>query len=52
VDCLGVDDIELSHGDRQQFVPTYDYKTFDSSLVESVLKNGDNGAGATLKILL
>ena len=52
VDCLGVDDIELSQGDRGQFVPTYDYRTFDSNMVDSILKKGDNGAGATLKIMV
>ena len=52
VDCLGVDDIELSQGNREQFVPSYDYRTFDSDLVESVLKNSENGAGASLKITL
>ena len=52
VDCLGVDDIELSQGNREQFVPSYDYRTFDSDLVESVLKNIENGAGASLKITL
>ena len=52
VDCLGVDDIELSQGNRVQFVPSYDYRTFDSDLVESVLKNSENGAGASLKITL
>ena len=50
--CLGVDDIELSLGNRGQFVPTYDYKIFDASMGESKLKDSDNGAGATLLISL
>ena len=52
VDCLGVDDIELSQGNREQFVPNYNYKAFNADMVESVLKDSKNGAGATLKILL
>ena len=52
VDCLGVDDVELSQGEWGQFVPNYDYKAFNADMVESVLKNSENGAGATLKILL
>ncbi|MBP5776512.1 MAG: hypothetical protein J6W56_03070, partial [Prevotella sp.] len=50
VDCLGIDDVELSQGDREQFVPTYDYRTFDSNMVDDILRKGDYGAGATLKI--
>ena len=52
VDCLGIDDVELSQGEWGQFVPNYDYKAFNADMVESVLKNSENGAGATLKILL
>ena len=52
VDCLGADDIELSQGNREQFVPNYNYKAFNADMVESVLKDSKNGAGATLKILL
>ena len=48
VDCLGIDDVELSQGERGQFVPSYNYKAFDSSMVESVLKDPRNGAGATI----
>ena len=50
VGCLGVDDVELARGERGQFVPTYEYHTFDANLVPSVLRNKENGAGATLKI--
>lgn len=50
VNCLGVDDVELARGERGQFVPTYEYHTFDANLVPSVLRNKENGAGATLKI--
>jgi pectate lyase len=48
VDCLGIDDVELSQGDRGQFVPSYNYDAFDSNQVESVLKDPRNGAGATM----
>lgn len=50
VDCLGLDDVELSQGSNRQFVPAYDYKTFDAVKVDSILRRGDYGAGATLKI--
>lgn len=50
VDCLGLDDVELSQGSNRQFVPAYDYKTFDAEKVDSILRRGDYGAGATLKI--
>ena len=50
VGCLGVDDIELSQGDRGQFIPTYGYSAFNSNIVASVLRNGDSGAGPTLDI--
>ena len=52
VDCLGADDIELSQGNREQFVPNYNYKAFNADMVENVLKDSKNGAGATLKIQL
>jgi len=48
VDCLGIEDVELSQGDRGQFVPSYNYDAFDSNQVESVLKAPRNGAGATM----
>ena len=48
VDCLGIEDVELSQGDRGQFVPSYNYDAFDSNQVESVLKDPRNGAGATM----
>ena len=48
VDCLGIEDVELSQGDRGQFVPSYNYDAFDSNQVESVLKDPSNGAGATM----
>ena len=52
VDCLGVDNSELSRGNCIQFVPTYDYSTFDANVVDSILRKSDYGAGATLKITL
>ena len=52
VDCLGVENTELSQGNRQQFMPTYNYKVFNADLVDSVLRKGEYGAGATLQIKL
>lgn len=52
VDCLGVENKELSQGDRQQFVPTYYYNTFKAELVDNVVRKGRYGAGATLLIEL
>ncbi len=49
--CLGVPDTQLSAGEQQQFVPQYDYISYDASLVESVLTNPTTGAGPTLEIV-
>lgn len=50
VGCSGIEDVELSKGNRGQFTPTYKYTVFDSSMVASVLMNAENGAGPTLTI--
>ena len=52
VDCLGVENKELSQGDRQQFVPTYYYNTFKAELMDNVVRKGRYGTGATLLIEL
>jgi len=41
------DDIQHS-GNITQFVPSYNYGKYEASLVESVVSNSENGAGATL----
>jgi len=50
VGCSGIEDVELSKGNRGQFIPTYKYTVFDSSMVASVLMNAENGAGPTLTL--
>jgi len=52
VDCLGVKDTVLYRGNRKQFVPTYNYKTFEANMVDSIVKKGEYGAGPTLDIKL
>ena len=48
--CTGADDAQNHSGDIDYFVPadTYTYTAYESSLVESVVSNATNGAGATL----
>lgn len=48
VGCSGIDDITLSRGNREQFIPTYNYSAFNSDLVTSVLTDENSGAGPTL----
>ena len=46
--CSGVSNFESHQGSRGQFVPSYEYGKYSESLVESVVSNETNGAGATL----
>ena len=51
-DCIGQSDVKQCSGSIAYFNP-YDYyslTTYDKSLVQSVVSNPDNGAGATLSI--
>lgn len=49
--CLGAADKQDRSGDIDYFIPSdkYSYDSYEASLVESVVSNSDNGAGATLK---
>lgn len=51
--CLGAADKQVRSGSIDYFIPSaiYDYESYDATLVESVVSNADNGAGATLKFL-
>lgn len=48
--CLGLPDTVLSEGTQQQFVPQYEYISYDASKVQSVLTDPAAGAGPTLSI--
>ena len=48
--CVGLEDTELHQGDRTQFVPTYDYLSYDANKVATILTDASTGAGATLNI--
>ena len=50
--CLGLADMELSDGEEQQFIPQYDYTSYEASRVESVVTNSATGAGPTLETTL
>ena len=47
--CTGADDAQARSGSNDYFVPSYDYNSYASDQVESVVSNATNGAGATLK---
>ena len=51
--CLGASDKQTRSGSIDYFIPStiYDYESYDAALVESVVSNANNGAGATLKFL-
>lgn len=51
-DCIGQSDVKQRSGSIEYFNP-YDYYTlssYDNNLVQAVVSNPDNGAGATLQI--
>ena len=50
--CIGASDVQSRSGSIEYFTPlsVYDYEGYDASLVESVVTNEKNGAGATLQI--
>ena len=50
IDNLGANDTQQHSGSIDYFVPSqvYDYESYDQNLVESVVGNESNGAGATL----
>ena len=50
VGSFGIEDVVLSEGNREQFVPTYSYIVFSADEVASVLRNADTGAGPTLNL--
>ena len=50
-DCYGVADKQDRIGRRPYYTPDYAYHGYDAKLVESVVTNKDNGAGATLEIV-
>jgi pectate lyase len=47
--CQGASDKQEKSGDIDYFIPAYDYTAYDATLVETVVSNESNGAGATLK---
>lgn len=47
--CQGVPDTVLSEGAQQQFVPQYEYVSYDASRVAAVLTHPTTGAGPTLE---
>ncbi len=49
--CQGANDTQSKSGSIAYFIPSenYTYESYNASLVESVVSNSDNGAGATLK---
>lgn len=51
-DNIGASDIQKQSGAIDFFIPAnyYSYEPYDKELVESVVSNEENGAGATLKI--
>ena len=51
-DCIGQSDVKQCSGSIAYFNPYdyYSFSTYDKSLVQSVVSNPDNGAGATLLI--
>ena len=51
-DNLGANDAQRSSGNIEFFIPSdhYSYEPYDKELVESVVSNETNGAGATLTI--
>ena len=44
---IGAPDIQQRSGDADYFIPDYEYKLYDVSLVQKVVGNEKNGAGAT-----
>ena len=48
-DCQGVPDTVLSEGAQQQFVPQYEYVSYDAAQVADELTNPVTGAGPTLE---
>ena len=50
--CLGIPDAILSEGTQQQFVPKYEYVSYDASQVGAELSNPVTGAGPTLETAL
>ncbi len=51
IDCQGASDTQSKSGDIAYFIPSekYSYEGYDANLVESVVSDSNNGAGATLK---
>jgi pectate lyase len=49
--CLGATDKQTRYGSIDYFIPSekYSYESYDAALVQSVVSNSSNGAGATLK---
>ncbi len=49
--CSGVNDKQTRSGNIDYFIPSesYTYSAYEASLVENVVNNSENGAGATLK---
>lgn len=49
---IGTDDVQERSGSRGYFIPTdyYTLESYDAALVQSVVSNKENGAGATLDI--
>ncbi len=45
---LGADDVKASSGDAPFYVPTYNYRKYDASMVLEVVGNQQAGAGATM----
>lgn len=48
--CYGYPDTTLCQGNQSQFVPQYNYVSYDAGKVVSVLTDRETGAGPTLKI--
>lgn len=51
-DNIGADDVQKRSGSAEYFIPAdhYTYEGFDKNLVQAVVGNEENGAGATLDI--
>lgn len=48
--CTGADDAQDRSGIADYYTPSYEYTSYASSSVGSVVSNASNGAGATLKL--